>query len=61
MNTDIAGAARAGLDSLFVTHGIHRLTLHGETPESPADPIELRRLCAQYGLWPMAAIGALRK
>jgi HAD superfamily hydrolase (TIGR01459 family) len=60
MNTDIAGAARAGLDALLVTHGIHRLALHGETLESPADPIELRRLYAQHALWPIAAIGALQ-
>lgn len=60
MNTDIAGAARAGLDALLVTHGIHRLALHGETLERPADPIELRRLYAQYALRPVAAIGALR-
>ncbi len=32
MRTDIVGAARAGLDALFVTGGIHR-SLHGETPE----------------------------
>ncbi len=60
MDTDIAGAARAGLDSLFITHGIHRLALHGETLEKPADPIELRRLYAQYALLPVAAIGALQ-
>jgi HAD superfamily hydrolase (TIGR01459 family) len=60
MNTDIAGAARAGLDALFVTRGIHRLTLHGEKLESPADPIELQRLCSQFALWPIAAIGALQ-
>ena len=60
MNTDIAGATRAGLDALLVTHGIHRLALHGEMLEGPADPIELRRLCAQYEVWPIAAIGALQ-
>ncbi len=58
MNTDIAGAARAGLDALFVTHGIHRAALHGETPTTPADPAELRRLYAEHALWPVAAIGA---
>ncbi len=59
MKTDIAGAARAGLEALFVTGGIHR-SLHGETPASPADPIELQRLYDEYALWPIAAIPALR-
>ena len=59
MRTDIAGAAQAGLDALFVTGGIHR-SLHGETPGSPADPIELQRLYEEYALWPTAAIPALR-
>jgi HAD superfamily hydrolase (TIGR01459 family) len=60
MKTDIAGAACAGLDALFVTHGIHRAALHGETLDGPADPRELKRLCAEYSLWPAAAIGALQ-
>jgi HAD superfamily hydrolase (TIGR01459 family) len=59
MNTDIAGAARAGLDALFVTGGIHR-SLHGETPEAPADPVELQRLCDEHGIFPVAAIPSLR-
>ena len=32
MGTDIAGAAKAGLDALFVTGGIHR-SVHGDTPD----------------------------
>jgi HAD superfamily hydrolase (TIGR01459 family) len=59
MKTDIAGAARAGLDALFVTGGIHR-SLHGETADLPADPIELQRLYEEYALWPIAAIPALQ-
>jgi HAD superfamily hydrolase (TIGR01459 family) len=59
MKTDIAGAARAGLDALFVTGGIHR-SLHGEIPDSPADPVELQRLYEEHGLWPVAAIPALQ-
>src|SRR5271156_5112062 len=55
MRTDIAGAARSGLDVLFVTGGIHR-SLHGEAPASPADPVELQRLYEEYALWPIAAI-----
>jgi HAD superfamily hydrolase (TIGR01459 family) len=59
MKTDIAGAVRAGLDALFVTGGIHR-SLHGERPESPADPVELQRLYEECRLWPIAAIPALQ-
>jgi HAD superfamily hydrolase (TIGR01459 family) len=59
MTTDVAGAARACLDALFVTGGIHR-SLHGETPGSPADPIGLQRLYEECALWPIAAIPALR-
>ena len=59
MKTDIVGATRAGLDALFVTGGIHR-SLHKETLESPADPIELRRLYDESQVWPIAAIPLLR-
>jgi HAD superfamily hydrolase (TIGR01459 family) len=59
MRTDIAGAARAGLDALFVTGGIHR-SLHKETLDSQADPIELQLLCDENAVWPVAAIPVLR-
>ena len=59
MRTDIIGAARAGLDVLFVTGGIHR-SLHKETLDSPADPIELQRLYDENAVWPVAAIPVLR-
>jgi HAD superfamily hydrolase (TIGR01459 family) len=59
MKTDIAGAARAGLDALLVTRGIHRVALHGDAFDSPADPLKLRRLCDEFSLWPTAAIGSL--
>ena len=59
MLTDIAGAARAGLDVLFVTGGIHR-ALHKETLDSAADPIELQRLYDENAVWPFAAIPVLR-
>lgn len=59
METDIVGATRAGLDALFVTGGIHR-SLHGDTPESPADPIELQHLYDESDVWPVAAIPLLR-
>jgi HAD superfamily hydrolase (TIGR01459 family) len=59
MKTDIAGAARAGLDSLLVTRGIHRSALHGESFDSIADPGKLRRLCDEFSLCPTAAIASL--
>jgi HAD superfamily hydrolase (TIGR01459 family) len=59
MRTDIIGAARAGLDALFVTGGIHR-SLHKETLESPADRVELERLYDAAEAWPVAAIPMLR-
>ena len=59
MRTDIAGAARAGLDALFVTGGIHR-SLHRETPASPAEPGDLQQLYDENGVWPVAAIPLLR-
>jgi HAD superfamily hydrolase (TIGR01459 family) len=59
MKTDIAGAAKVGLDALFVTGGIHR-SVHGDAPESPADPVELQQLYDENDLWPVAAIPQLR-
>ncbi len=60
MKTDIAGAAAAGIDALFITGGIHRAALHGQALDASADPNELRRLFAEYSLWPIAAMSALR-
>jgi HAD superfamily hydrolase (TIGR01459 family) len=59
MRTDIIGAARAGLDALFVTGGIHR-SLHKETLEAPVDPTELRLLYDENDAWPVAAIPMLQ-
>jgi HAD superfamily hydrolase (TIGR01459 family) len=59
MRTDVTGAARAGLDVLFVTGGIHR-SLHKESLESPADPIALQLLYDENAVWPVAAIPVLR-
>ena len=59
MRTDVMGAARAGLDVLFVTGGIHR-SLHKETLESPADPIALQLLYDENAVWPVASIPVLR-
>ncbi len=60
MKTDIAGAAVAGFDALFITGGIHRAALHGEALHSSADSEELQRLCRECSLWPVAAMPALR-
>lgn len=60
MKTDVAGAAEAGFDALFITGGIHRGALHGDALVAPADPDELERLCREYSLWPVAAMPALR-
>ena len=59
MKTDIVGAARAGLDALLVTRGIHRVALHGESFDTTADAGKLRRLCDEFSLSPVAAIGSL--
>ena len=59
MKTDIAGAARAGLDALLVTRGIHRVALHGESFDSIADAGKLRRLCDEFSLRPTAAMTSL--
>ena len=60
MKTDIAGAARAGLDALLVTRGIHRVALHGESFDAPASPGKLKRLYEEFSVWPVAAIGSLQ-
>jgi HAD superfamily hydrolase (TIGR01459 family) len=60
MKTDIVGAADAGLDTLFVSHGIHREALHGDVLGPHADPEELHRLCQEHSVCPTASIGALR-
>ena len=60
MKTDIAGAIQEGLDALLVTHGIHRVALHGDMLDGPANSDELRRLCEEHSLWPAAATPDLR-
>jgi HAD superfamily hydrolase (TIGR01459 family) len=59
MKTDIAGAARAGLDALLITRGIHRAALHGDSFDAPAGADNIQRLCKEFSLWPVAALGAL--
>jgi HAD superfamily hydrolase (TIGR01459 family) len=55
LRTDLAGAAAAGLDALFVADGIHRGELYG--PDAPDDA--LQRLFAPPAPRPVAAIRAL--
>jgi HAD superfamily hydrolase (TIGR01459 family) len=55
LRTDLAGAAAAGLDALFVADGIHRSELYG--PGAAADA--LRRLFAPPAPRPVAIIRAL--
>ncbi len=55
LRTDLAGAAAAGLDALFVAEGIHRGELYG--PGAPDDA--LQRLFAPPAPRPVAAIRAL--
>jgi HAD superfamily hydrolase (TIGR01459 family) len=55
LRTDLAGAAAAGLDALFVADGIHRDELYG--PAAAADA--LQRLFAPPAPRPVAAIRAL--
>lgn len=59
LRTDIAGAAAAGMDAVFVPGGIHGEALgvaHGEAP----DPARLDALYRDYGQRPLAALTAFR-
>lgn len=58
LSTDIAGAAGVGIDSLWVTGGIHAEELGGGAGE--AHPRRLAEACRRAGVRPTAAIGALR-
>ncbi len=58
MRTDIAGAAAQGLDTLFVSAGIHHGEVHGD--ESLETPEALERLFARERLWPSATIERLQ-
>ncbi|MEM9724515.1 MAG: TIGR01459 family HAD-type hydrolase [Pseudomonadota bacterium] len=56
--TDVLGAARAGLDGLFVTGGLAAEAM-GADPERP-DPARLHAYLAEAQLTPAYAIGRLR-
>jgi HAD superfamily hydrolase (TIGR01459 family) len=55
MDTDIRGAANAGLDSVLVASGMHATELAGPA-DGGIDPAALDRLAARHGLRPTAAI-----
>jgi HAD superfamily hydrolase (TIGR01459 family) len=59
LRTDIAGAVAAGLDSLFLTSGIHAAEL-GVQPLTDPPPEAVAALCARHGHWPTAAAAAFR-
>ncbi len=59
MNTDINGAVEMGLDSIFVTRGIHRAQLHGSDGTGDFDPEAFRRLIEESGFAPSYAMDRL--
>jgi len=59
LRTDVAGAAGAGLDALFIAGGIHAAELQTAPGEAP-DPARLAALCAAAGQTPVAALAAFR-
>lgn len=59
LRTDVAGAARAGIDSAMVTGGIHAEALGVRMGESP-DPRLLTDLCGREGIRPTYALPAFR-
>jgi HAD superfamily hydrolase (TIGR01459 family) len=58
MRTDVAGAARQGLDALFISAGIHHDDVHGGGPRAEAD--RLTELFKRDKLWPIATARSLR-
>ncbi|MEO5373979.1 MAG: TIGR01459 family HAD-type hydrolase [Alphaproteobacteria bacterium] len=57
IETDIAGATKAGLDSILVTGGLHASEL-GVTYGESADPHRVASLLSRFNLSPVAAIPA---
>ena len=57
MRTAIAGAVAQGLDALFISAGIHRDEVHGQSGRSEAEGLEA--LFARENLWPYAAARSL--
>ena len=59
LHTDVEGAIAAGLDSIFITHGIHAPYLDAVPGEAPADD-RLAALYADHGVEPTFAMTGLR-
>lgn len=59
LHTDIAGAHAMGMAGIMVTGGIHAEALGVRMGERP-DPAALTALCSREGVWPTAALPALR-
>ncbi|WP_322099406.1 TIGR01459 family HAD-type hydrolase [Haematospirillum jordaniae] len=55
LETDMAGAAAASIDGLWVTGGIHADEVGGAYGK-PADPLRMARLAARHGVRPAAAL-----
>ncbi len=58
LSTDIAGAARAGLDSVFVFSGIDGGDLRGMRPDAGIDPTRLEAVLAGADAVPTRALGS---
>lgn len=59
MHTDIGGAVARGLDTVFITTGIHRAELHPAGASAPLDIAALEKLVAAHEHKPMAAMTKL--
>lgn len=59
MRTDIRGAYNQGLDSLFVTSGIHRSELHGDVHGASLDAASFRQFVEAADFAPTSAIAEL--
>jgi HAD superfamily hydrolase (TIGR01459 family) len=62
IRTDVKGACDRGIDAVFVTSGIHRDEIHPQArPGSPGpmDEAAMRKLVAEGGVRPVAAIPTL--
>jgi HAD superfamily hydrolase (TIGR01459 family) len=57
INTDVKGGANYGVDTLFVTSGIHRQHLHGET--GAIDLAAHEALCDAHGVRPAMVLSEL--
>ncbi len=59
MHTDVAGAAREGFASIFITEGIHRAALHDSGRASVLKTAALDQFLAGYAAWPSTVMPSL--